>query len=155
MTAFAGFLREKAERYIELRRSLGYAFNKQAGTLRAFVRYVERAELDAPATRAMALNFVLSFSGAANSRAIRHGVLQPILRVSRRLRLPNRGLGAQSLLQIQGNSAPAHPQRSRVGVAHRRVRPHFARDPSPGPDDGDADRIVGELGAAIGRSGQT
>ena len=76
MTAFAGFLSEKAERYIELRRSLGYAFNKQAGTLRAFVRYVERAELDAPATRAMALNFVLSFGGAANSRAIRHGVLR-------------------------------------------------------------------------------
>jgi len=76
MTAFAGFLSEKAERYIELRRSLGYAFNKQAGTLRAFVRYVEQAELDAPATRAMALNFVLSFGGAANSRAIRHGVLR-------------------------------------------------------------------------------
>ncbi len=76
MTVFAGFLSEKAERYIELRRSLGYAFNKQAGTLRAFVRYVEQAELDAPATRAMALNFVLSFGGAANSRAIRHGVLR-------------------------------------------------------------------------------
>jgi len=76
MSIFAGFLSEKAERYIELRRCLGYAFNKQAGTLRAFVRYVERAELDAPATRAMALNFVLSFGGAANSRAIRHGVLR-------------------------------------------------------------------------------
>jgi len=40
MTAFAGFLAEKVERYIELRRSLGFAFSKQAGTLRAFVRYV-------------------------------------------------------------------------------------------------------------------
>ena len=40
MTAFATFLSEKIERYIELRRSLGYAFDKQAGTLRAFVRHV-------------------------------------------------------------------------------------------------------------------
>lgn len=76
MTAFARFLGEKAECYIQLRHSLGYAFGKQAGTLRAFVRYVGRAQLDAPATRTMALDFVLSFSGAANSRAIRHGVLR-------------------------------------------------------------------------------
>jgi integrase len=76
MTAFATFLSEKVERYIELRRSLGYAFNKQAGTLRAFIRHVERSEFDAPATRTMALNFVLSFCGAANSRAVRHGVLR-------------------------------------------------------------------------------
>ncbi|WP_234893922.1 hypothetical protein [Sinorhizobium medicae] len=75
MTVFARFLGEKAERYIELRQSLGYSFSKQAGTLRAFVRYVERAQLDAPATRTMALDFVLSFGGAANSRATRHGVL--------------------------------------------------------------------------------
>lgn len=76
MTAFAAFLGEKVERYIELRRSLGFAFNKQAGTLRAFVRYVERSQLDAPANRTMALDFVLSFGGAANSRAVRHGVLR-------------------------------------------------------------------------------
>ncbi|WP_234833933.1 hypothetical protein [Sinorhizobium meliloti] len=50
MTAFALFLGEKAERYIELRHSLGYSFSKQAGTLRAFVSYVERAQFDAPAT---------------------------------------------------------------------------------------------------------
>jgi integrase len=76
VTAFAASLGEKAERYIKLRRSLGYAFNKQAGTLRAFVRYVERAQLDAPATRTIALDFVLSFGGAPNSRAVRHGVLR-------------------------------------------------------------------------------
>jgi integrase len=76
MSAFAAFLGEKVERYIELRRSLGYAFDKQAGTLRTFVRYVERFQLDAPATRTMALDFVLSFGGAANSRAVRHGVLR-------------------------------------------------------------------------------
>lgn len=76
MTAFAAFLGEKVERYIELRRSLGFTFNKQAGTLRAFVRYVERSQLDAPANRTMALDFVLPFGGAANSRAVRHGVLR-------------------------------------------------------------------------------
>jgi integrase len=76
MTVFAAFLGEKLERYIELCCSLGYAFNKQAATLRAFVRHVERSQVDAPATRTMALNFVLSFSGAANSRAVRHGVLR-------------------------------------------------------------------------------
>jgi integrase len=76
MTTFAGFLGQKAERYIELRHSLGYAFSKQAGTLRAFVRYVERAQFDRPATRTLALDFALSFSGAANSRATRHGVLR-------------------------------------------------------------------------------
>ncbi|MDX8483478.1 hypothetical protein RFN28_34360 [Mesorhizobium sp. VK24D] len=76
MTAFTRFLGEKAERYIELRQSLGYSFSKQAGTLRAFVRYVERAQFDAPATQTMALDFVLSFGGAANSRTTRHGVLR-------------------------------------------------------------------------------
>jgi hypothetical protein len=76
MTDFAVFLGEKVERYIELRRALGYAFDKQAGTLRAFVRHIERTELEAPATRTMALDFVLSFGGAANSRAVRHGVLR-------------------------------------------------------------------------------
>jgi integrase len=76
MRAYAGFLAERVECYIELRRSLGYTFYKQAGTLRAFVRYVDSSELDGPVTRDMALNFVLSFSGHANSRAIRHGVLR-------------------------------------------------------------------------------
>lgn len=76
MSAFAAFLGEKLERYIELRRSLGYTFYKQAGTLRAFVRHVERSQLGAPATQMMALDFVLSFGGAANGRAVRHGVLR-------------------------------------------------------------------------------
>ncbi len=73
---FATFLSEKIERYIELRRSLGYAFDKQAGTLRAFVHHVERFRLDGPASRTMAQDFVLSFRGAANSRAVRHGALR-------------------------------------------------------------------------------
>jgi integrase len=76
MRTYTGFLAEKVERYIELRCSLGYTFSKQAGTLRAFVRHVEASEPDGPVTRDMALNFVLSFNGPANGRAIRHGVLR-------------------------------------------------------------------------------
>lgn len=73
---FATFLSQKIERYIELRRSLGYTFDKQAGTLRAFGHHVERSRLAGPVTRTMAQDFVLSFRGAANGRAIRHGVLR-------------------------------------------------------------------------------
>lgn len=67
MTAFAQLLGEKAERYIELR---------HFPRLRLQQASVGRAQLDAPATRTMALDFVLSFSGGANSLAIRHGVLR-------------------------------------------------------------------------------
>ena len=76
MSVFAKMLGEKVQSYIELRRSLGYAFKKQAGTLRAFVRHVESEQLGGPLTKGMALNFVLSFAGAANGRATRHGVLR-------------------------------------------------------------------------------
>lgn len=86
MTAFAAFLGEKVERYIELRRCLGFAFNKQAGTLRAFVRYLERSQLDAPANRTMALDFVLSFGGAAQQSRRSSRRAQPILRAPNRLR---------------------------------------------------------------------
>jgi integrase len=76
MSVFAKMLAEKVQSYIELRRSLGYAFKKQAATLRAFVRHVETEQLSGPLTKTMALEFVLSFMGAANGRAIRHGVLR-------------------------------------------------------------------------------
>ena len=56
---------------------LGYSFQKQAATLRALVQ--QRAEierLDGPLTRDMALNFVFSWDGTANGRAVRHGVIR-------------------------------------------------------------------------------
>jgi integrase len=59
-----------------LRRSLGYAFQKQAATLRALVQYAKVEQLDGPLTRDMALNFVFSWEGTANGRAIRHGVVR-------------------------------------------------------------------------------
>ena len=76
MSAFAKILAEKIERYIALRRSLGYSFKKQAATLRALAQFVETEQLDGPLTRGMALNFVLSWDGTTNGRAIRHGVLR-------------------------------------------------------------------------------
>ena len=76
MSGFARTLAVKVEDYIALRRSLGYAFRKQAATLRALVRYVEVEQLDGPFTRDMALDFVFSWEGTANGRAIRHGVVR-------------------------------------------------------------------------------
>ena len=76
MSSFARILANKVEDYITLRRSLGYAFQKQAATLRALVQYAKVEQLDGPLTRDMALNFVLSWEGTANGRAIRHGVVR-------------------------------------------------------------------------------
>ena len=52
MSSFARTLAIKVEDYVTLRRSLGYAFQKQAATL----------------TRDMALNFVFSWEGTANPK---------------------------------------------------------------------------------------
>lgn len=76
MSSFAEMLTNKVEDYIALRRSLGYSFQKQAATLLALAQYVEVEQLGGPLTRDMALNFVLSWKGTANGRAIRHGVVR-------------------------------------------------------------------------------
>ena len=76
MTAFAQVLTDRVEAYIALRRSLGYAFQKQAAILRALARYVEAEQLDGPLTRGMAIDFLFSWEGTANGRAIHHGMLR-------------------------------------------------------------------------------
>lgn len=76
MTAFAHELADQVAGYVALRRSLGYAFVKQAAVLQALVRHVEAERLDGPLTRAMALDFVLAWKGTANGRAIRHGIVR-------------------------------------------------------------------------------
>ena len=88
MSVFAKMLAEKVQSYIELRRSLGYAFEKQAGTLRAFVRHVE-LELGGPLTKGMALNFVLSFWRRQRPSHPSWSA-PPLWRVSRRLRREHR-----------------------------------------------------------------
>ena len=65
MSSFARTLAIKVEDYVTLRRSLGYAFQKQAATLRALVQYAKVGQLDGPLTRDMALNFVFSWEGTA------------------------------------------------------------------------------------------
>ncbi|MDX8455326.1 hypothetical protein RFM98_21560 [Mesorhizobium sp. VK9D] len=155
MTAFARFLGEKAERYIELRHSLGYAFNKQAGTLRAFVRYVERAQLDGLATRTLALDFALSFSGAANSRVTRHGVLRRFYEYLAVYDARTEALERRAFPRSRAIPPPrilSEAELASLIDACRRISP---RNSSQGADNGDAHRIIGELGAAIRRSGQT
>ncbi|MGO9998612.1 MAG: tyrosine-type recombinase/integrase [Acetobacteraceae bacterium] len=76
MSSFARTLAIKVEDYVTLRRSLGYAFQKQAPTLRALVQYAKVGQLDGPLTRDMALNYVFSWEGTANGRATRHGVVR-------------------------------------------------------------------------------
>ena len=76
MSGFAKDLAERVDGYISLRRSLGYAFQKQAATLRALARYVDAEQLNGPLTRDMALSFIISWQGTANGRAIRHGVVR-------------------------------------------------------------------------------
>jgi integrase len=44
--------------------------------LRALVRYVAAQQLDGPLTRNLALDFVVSWQGTANGRAIRYGVVR-------------------------------------------------------------------------------
>jgi integrase len=66
------------ENYIALRRSLGYAFQKQAATLGVLRQYVEGNNFAGPLTQEMALQFVLS-TGAdrtGNYRACRYAVVR-------------------------------------------------------------------------------
>jgi integrase len=76
MNDFLQMLASKLEEYIELRRSLGYAFRKQAATLRIFLRYVEDSGTMGPLTQDMAIAFALSVDGSGNCRARRYAVLR-------------------------------------------------------------------------------
>jgi integrase len=76
MSGFTEQLAGRIEGYIALRRSLGYAFHKQAAILRALARYVEARQIEGPLTQDLALRFLLSWEGTANGRAVRHGVIR-------------------------------------------------------------------------------
>jgi integrase len=68
-------LAAKVEDYIALRRSLGYAFQKQAATLRALARYAAARRHCGPLTRDMAMDFVLSRDLTPDGRARSYRVL--------------------------------------------------------------------------------
>jgi integrase len=76
MSDFPRTLAERVEGYVQLRLSFGCIFRKQAGTLRAFLRYVENGGHDGPLTQDLALAFVVASGGTANGRACRYGVLR-------------------------------------------------------------------------------
>ncbi|SMG61255.1 tyrosine-type recombinase/integrase [Paraburkholderia susongensis] len=76
MNDFARSLDLRVQDYIELRQSLGYVFRKQAGTLRAFSRYVQHHDDPGPFNRDLALRFVVSEPGGSNFHVRRYGVLR-------------------------------------------------------------------------------
>jgi hypothetical protein len=139
MSVFAKMLAEKVQSYIELRRSLGYAFKKQAATLRAFVRHVESEQLDGPLTKVMALDFVLSFAGAPNGRATRHGVLR-------------RFCEYLAVYDARTEALDADLERCGAGLTHCGMQPPLPSNPSTGAHIDDAGRFAGEHGPTIRRS---
>jgi len=76
MNTFASALRNRVEGFIELRRSLGYDFYKDAALLRAFQGYVQQARLKGPLTQDMALAFSLSNGATPCGRFNRYGTVR-------------------------------------------------------------------------------
>jgi len=76
MNTFVCRLVDRINRYVELRRSLGYSFESQAATLRAFGRFVRRRAEVGPLTQRLVLTFVLGCPVTPNVRARRYAVLK-------------------------------------------------------------------------------
>jgi integrase len=76
MNAFTCRLIDHINRYVELRRALGYAFETQAATLRAFGSFVERRRDPGPLTQQLVLAFVLGCHVTPNVRNRRYAVLR-------------------------------------------------------------------------------
>jgi hypothetical protein len=137
MSGFATILADRVEAYIVLRRSLGFSLKKQAAILRSLVRYVELEKLDGPLTRAMALDFVLSWNGTTTGRADRYGVL--------------RHFADYLAIYNPHNSAAPHIERRGTRLADVGLPTCFARLSGArlGADTGG--RIAGQHGIALGR----
>lgn len=76
MTALATSLAAGIDSYVALQHSLGYQFRKQAGSLRAFLRYVRSTDVRGPLSQALALDFVITGDLTPNGRAIRYTVIR-------------------------------------------------------------------------------
>jgi integrase len=76
VNTFACHLVHHIDRYVELRRALGYSFKTQAATLRAFGRFVKRRAEAGPLTQQLVLTFVLACQVTPNVRARRYAVLK-------------------------------------------------------------------------------
>lgn len=75
MNTFTKLVSEKIEEYIALRQSLGYVFQTQAATLRAFCQFIENSNHLGPLTVDLALAFILSCDVTPTVRARRYGIL--------------------------------------------------------------------------------
>lgn len=76
MNTFENALAARIESYIDLQRSLGYQFCKQAGALRAFFSYARSIHASGPVSQALAVDFVMASNLTPNGRAIRYGVVR-------------------------------------------------------------------------------
>jgi integrase len=76
VSTFACRLVDHLNRYVQLRRSLGYSFKTQAATLQAFGRFVKRRAEAGPLTQHLVLTFVLGYQVTPNVRARRYAVLK-------------------------------------------------------------------------------
>lgn len=76
MSTFSAKLGEHVEAYVALRRTLGFSFDKQAATLRALVDYIDAEQHEGPLCRQSVLDFLFSWQGTANGRAVRYGVVR-------------------------------------------------------------------------------
>ena len=63
MSTFACRLVDHINRYVELRRSLGYSFESQAATLQAFGRFVKRRSEAGPLTQHLGAYFCTQMPG--------------------------------------------------------------------------------------------
>lgn len=76
MNTFARLLEDRIQRYVQLRRSLGHDYRKQAATLLAFWRFVESTGDTGPLTQKLVVAFILSCDVTPNVRAWRYGVVK-------------------------------------------------------------------------------
>ena len=151
MSSFARTLATRVEDYITLRRSLGYSFQEQAATLRALVQYAEIEQLDGPLTRDMALNFVFSWDGTANGRAIRHGVIRRFCEYLAIYDPRTEALDPRALPRSRAIPPPRILTDDAARITHVGVPPCFAGLSRAGYGVDGAGWIVGEHRFAIGR----
>jgi integrase len=76
MTDFSRLVSEKIDRYIGLRQAVGYQYETQASTLRAFGRFVKKTHDRGPLTQKLALAFVASFDVTPNVRNRRYAMVR-------------------------------------------------------------------------------
>jgi hypothetical protein len=104
VNTFACHLVDHINRYVDLRRSLGYSFKTQAATLRAFGRFVKRRAEAGPLTQQQVLTFVLACQVTPNVRARRYAVLKNFAETTFRSSIPVPKLWIPRRFRVRGPS---------------------------------------------------